>query len=38
LTGLDIRHEQLRMLVKLAGELGYFGYQEGGLSRLLTRA
>lgn len=29
LTGLDIRHEQLRMLVRLAGELGYFGYQEG---------
>jgi hypothetical protein len=29
LTSLDIRHEQLRMLVRLANELGYFGYQEG---------
>jgi len=29
LTGLDIRHEQLRMLIRLAGELGYFGYRDG---------
>ncbi|GHA05510.1 four helix bundle protein [Oceanisphaera arctica] len=31
---LDVRHEQLRMLVRLAGELGYFGWrderQDGG--------
>jgi hypothetical protein len=29
LTGLDIRHEQLRMLVRLASELGYFAYRDG---------
>lgn len=26
LTNLDIKHEQLRMLVRLAFELGYFGH------------
>lgn len=25
---LDVRHEQLRMLVRLAGELGYFGWRD----------
>lgn len=29
LTNLDIRHEQLRMLVRLAHELGYFGFKSG---------
>lgn len=29
LTNLDIRHEQLRMLVRLANELGYFGFKGG---------
>ena len=29
LTNLDIRHEQLRMLVRLAYELGYFGFENG---------
>ena len=29
LTQLDIRHEQLRMLVRLANELGYFGFKDG---------
>jgi hypothetical protein len=29
LTNLDIRHEQLRMLVRLAYELGYFGFKDG---------
>lgn len=29
LTNLDIRHEQLRMLVRLANELGYFEYKDG---------
>lgn len=29
LTQLDIRHEQLRMLVRLAHELGYFGFKDG---------
>lgn len=29
LTNLDIRHEQLRMLVRLAYELGYFGFTDG---------
>jgi hypothetical protein len=28
LTNLDIKHEQLRMLVRLAFELGYFGHPE----------
>lgn len=29
LTQLDIRHEQLRMLIRLANELGYFGFKDG---------
>jgi hypothetical protein len=29
LTNLDIRHEQLRMFVRLAHELGYFEFQDG---------
>ena len=29
LTNLDIRHEQLRMLVRLAFELGYFEFNNG---------
>jgi hypothetical protein len=28
LTRLDVRHEQLRMLVNLAYELGYYHYQD----------
>lgn len=29
LTNLDIRHEQLRMLVNLAHSLGYFEFKDG---------
>ena len=29
LTSLDVRHEQLRMLLRLAYELGYFGFRDG---------
>ena len=29
LTQLDVRHEQLRMLIRLANELGYFGFKDG---------
>ena len=29
LTNLDIRHEQLRMFVRLAHELGYFAFRDG---------
>ncbi|MDD2664383.1 MAG: four helix bundle protein [Dechloromonas sp.] len=29
LTQLDIRHEQLRMLINLAFELGYFAFKDG---------
>lgn len=29
LTQLDIRHEQLRMLIRLAYELGYFKFKNG---------
>ena len=29
LTNLDIRHEQLRMLVRLAHTLGYFEFKDG---------
>ena len=29
LTNLDIRHEQLRMLVRLANALGYFAFKDG---------
>ncbi len=29
LTNLDIRHEQLRMLINLASDLGYFAFKDG---------
>lgn len=29
LTNCDIRHEQLRMLIRLAHELGYFAFRDG---------
>lgn len=29
LTNMDIRHEQLRMFVRLAHELGYFEFRDG---------
>ncbi|MFZ4537170.1 four helix bundle protein [Propionivibrio sp.] len=29
LTNLDVRHEQLRMLVRLAYEMGYFEFSNG---------
>lgn len=29
MTNLDVRHEQLRMLVNLAHDLGYFGFKDG---------
>ncbi len=29
LTNLDIRHEQLRMLIHLAHSLGYFSFKDG---------
>ena len=29
LTNLDIKHEQLRMKIYLANELGYFNYKDG---------
>lgn len=29
LTNLDIQHEQLRMLINLANELGYFEFKDG---------
>lgn len=29
LTRLDVRHEQLRMFLNLAFELGYYGYKDG---------
>jgi hypothetical protein len=32
LTNLDVRHEQLRMLVRLAFELGYFEFSNGAVS------
>ena len=33
LTELDIRHEQLRMMINLAFELGYYDYHNGKSSR-----
>lgn len=32
LTQLDIRHEQLRMLINLSFELGYFEFKDGEVS------
>jgi len=31
LTALDVKHEQLRMLIGLANELGYFGFSAGAV-------
>lgn len=33
LSRLDIRHEQLRMLINLAFELGYYSYHDGKRNR-----
>lgn len=33
ITTLDIKHQQLRMLIKLAYELNYFAYKDGKTSR-----
>ena len=38
LTNLDIRHEQLRMLVRLAYELKYFWFKEGKMLQDKGRA
>jgi len=32
LTNLDIRHEQLRMLIRLAYKLGYFEFKNGKIA------
>jgi len=32
LTNLDVTHERLRMMVRLANELGYFRFKDGGES------
>lgn len=37
LTALDIGHEQWRMLVNLAHELGYFEFKDGALSEEAPR-
>ena len=37
LTNLDIRHEQLRMLIKLAYKLGYFEFKDGKKSDKLPK-
>ncbi len=34
LTNLDISHEQLRMFVRLAFEMGYFAYKDGALNEV----
>jgi hypothetical protein len=36
LTSLDIRHEQLRMMIRLANELGYFGFKDGKKDKKLA--
>lgn len=38
LTKLDVRHEQLRALVNLAFELGYYDYRDGRRGAGLTEA
>lgn len=38
LTKLDVQHEQLRMLVNLAFELGYYEYQDGRRAHTETEA
>ena len=32
LMNLDVRHEQLRMLIHLANDLGYFAFKDGALA------
>lgn len=32
LTNLDVRHEQLRMLIRLANSLGYFEFKAGKIA------
>lgn len=36
LTELDVKHQQLRMMIKLAYELGYFKYHNGKTDRSQT--
>lgn len=36
LTNLDIKHEQMRMLVRLAHGLGYFGFKAGAKQGVKT--
>lgn len=38
LTSLDIRHEQLRMLLRLAHELGYFAFKDGRVAEVSPEA
>lgn len=38
MTSLDIRHEQLRMLVRLAYTLGYFEFKDGNRVERSTAA
>ena len=38
LSNLDVRHEQLRMLVRLAYELSYFQFRDGAKSDHLPAA
>lgn len=33
LSNLDVKHEQLRMLIMLAHEMGYFAFKDGRISR-----
>ena len=37
LTNLDIRHEQLRMLIHLANEMNYFAFKDGALAEKRPR-
>ena len=37
LTNLNVRHEQLRMFINLAHELGYFEFREGSRSEVSPR-
>ena len=37
LMSLDIRHEQLRMMIRLANELGYFGFKDGKKDKKLAQ-
>lgn len=38
LTKLDIQHEQLRMLINLAFELGYYEYRDGKREHIQSEA